>query len=122
MIVDDEPSIVAVVKKFLSQGGFERLSTETDSQLAFDRIRRELPDLVLLDIRMPHVDGLAVLEQLRSCDETNKIPVVFLTSTTDTSTKVKALNLGASDFLHKPVNASEMLARVRNTFTCQSSC
>lgn len=119
-IVDDEPSTVAVVKKYLSQGGFERISTETDSTRAFERIEREEPDLVLLDIRMPNVDGLAVLCQIRNSDKTRKIPVVFLTSTTDTSTKVKALNSGASDFLHKPVNSSELLARVRNTLLAKA--
>ena len=120
MIVDDEPSTVAVVKKYLSMGGFERLLMETDSRVAFDRIQQERPDLVLLDIRMPNVDGLGVLQQIRADETTQKIPVVFLTSTTDTSTKVKALDLGANDFLHKPVNSSELLARVRNTLLAKS--
>ena len=120
MIIDDEPSTVAVVKKYLSQGGFERLSTETDSQVAFERIQRELPDLVLMDIRMPNIDGLGVLKQIRNGDLTRNIPVVFLTSSTDTETKVNALNMGANDFLHKPVNSSELLARVRNTLLAKA--
>ena len=120
MIVDDEPSLVAVVKKYLSLGGFERLTTETESTQAFDRIKAEAPDLVLLDIRMPNVDGLTILKKMRADDLTHKIPVVILTSTTETQTKVDALNLGANDFLHKPVNSSELLARVRNTLMAKA--
>jgi putative two-component system response regulator len=120
MIVDDEPSTVAVVKKYLSMGGFERLATETDSTQVFERIFAETPDLVLMDIRMPNVDGLTVLGKMRANDQTRKIPVVILTSTTDTNTKVKALNLGANDFLNKPVNSSELLARVRNTLMAKA--
>ncbi len=120
MIIDDEPSTVAVVKKFLSLGGFERLATETDSTKAFERIYRENPDLVLLDIRMPNIDGLAVLKQIRADDQTQNIPVLILTASSKTDTKVEALNLGANDFLQKPVNSSELLARVRNTLLAKA--
>ncbi len=120
LIIDDEPSTVAVVKKYLSQGGFERLTTETNSTKAFHRILREIPDLVLLDIRMPDVDGLTILQQIRAHESTQQIPVLILTSTTETSTKVNALNMGANDFLHKPVNSSELLARVRNTLLAKA--
>lgn len=120
MIIDDEPSTVAVVKKYLQLGGFERLATETDSKEAFARIKAEVPDLVLLDIQMPRVDGLTVLGQIRADGLTSKIPVVILTSSTDTNNKVKALNIGANDFLHKPVHSSELLARVRNTLMAKA--
>lgn len=120
MVIDDEPSTVAVVKKYLNSGGFERVFTETDSSKAFDIIANEPPDLVLLDIRMPSVNGLEILAKMREETETQQVPVVFLTSSSDTATKVKALNLGANDFLHKPVNASELLARVRNTLMAKA--
>ncbi|MEL7498377.1 MAG: response regulator [Planctomycetota bacterium] len=120
MVIDDEPSTVAVVKKYLNGGGFDRIETEVDSTKAFDRIADTQPDLVLLDIRMPNVTGLEVIEQMRRVNATQRIPVVFLTSSTDTNTKVQALNLGANDFLQKPINASELLARVRNTLMAKA--
>lgn len=120
MVVDDEPSTVAVVKKYLNDGGFDRILTETNSQNALDAIATEKPDLVLLDIRMPNVNGLEILTKMRRSSEMIPIPVVFLTSSTDTETKVNALNLGANDFLQKPVNASELLARVRNTLMAKA--
>ena len=119
-IIDDEPTNVAMVKRYLSQGGFERLTTITDSTKAFEHIYQARPDLVLLDICMPQVDGMEILKQIRAEKETATIPVVFLTSSTDTQTKVEALTLGANDFLHKPVNSSELLARVRNTLMAKA--
>ncbi len=119
-IIDDEPSTVAIVKAYLKQGGFERLSTLTDPTLAFDHILENGPDLVLLDFRMPGMDGIEILKQLRGHERTRSIPVIFLTSSTETKIKVDALNLGANDFLHKPVNASELLARVRNTLMAKA--
>ena len=120
LIVDDEPSTAAVVKKYLNQGGFERVITETESENAFELVLDKGPDLILLDIRMPGVDGLTLLQTIRSDNRTEHIPVVILTSTSDTDTKVKALNLGANDFLQKPVNSSELLARVRNTLLAKA--
>lgn len=120
MIIDDEPSTVAIVRAFLKQGGFERLSTLTEPTQAFDRILDNRPDLVLLDFRMPGMDGIEILKQMRGSEQTRSIPVIFLTSSTETKVKVDALNLGANDFLHKPVNASELLARVRNTLMAKA--
>lgn len=120
MVIDDEPSTVVAVKKHLQQGGFDRVTSETDSTNALRRILAEKPDLVLMDYRMPHTDGLTLLEQMRSHEATQHTPVVFVTSTKDTDTKVKALNLGANDFLHKPVNSSELIARVRNTLLAKA--
>lgn len=120
MIVDDEPSSVAIIKSYLGQGGFDRLTTITDSTLAFEQISQTHPDLVLLDLRMPKVDGIEILRRMRSDSLTRNIPVVFLTSSTDTQTKVEALTLGANDFLSKPVHSSELLARVRNTLMAKA--
>jgi putative two-component system response regulator len=120
LVVDDEPSTSLMVRKLLIGSGYPNVMTESDSRRAFELIRGELPALVLLDIRMPHVTGLGVLEQLRGCDDTKQVPVVVLTSDTDSQTKIKALSLGASDFLHKPVNASELIARVTNTLLAKA--
>ena len=120
MIIDDEPSTAIVVKKYLRTAGFERLLVETDSRNAIERICEEKPDLLLLDIHMPYVTGMAVLEAIRQIDATAKIPVIFLTSSTDPAIRVKALNLGANDFLGKPVVVSELVARVRNTLLAKA--
>ncbi|QEG22391.1 HD domain-containing protein [Mariniblastus fucicola] len=120
MIIDDEPSTAIVVKKYLKTAGFERLLVETDSTKAVDRIVKERPDILLLDIHMPEVSGMEILEQIRKIEATASTPVVFLTSSTDPELRVKALNLGANDFLNKPVVVSELVARVRNTLLAKA--
>lgn len=120
MIIDDEPSTAIVVKKYLKTAGFERLIVETDSTLAVDKIIEEKPDILLLDIHMPSVSGIDILEQIRQIESTASTPVVFLTSSTDSQLRVKALNLGANDFLNKPVVVSELVARVRNTLLAKA--
>ncbi len=119
-IVDDETVIITTVRKHLKDAGFSQFISITESVEAVDVIRCEEPDLVLLDIHMPHVDGLEILKKLRMEERTKRVPVVILTSSADTSTKVVALNLGANDFLEKPVNPCELTARVRNTLLAKS--
>jgi putative two-component system response regulator len=114
-VVDDEPTISLMVRKLLKNAGYENVIIENDSTLAFDRILEERPDMILLDIRMPNVDGLEILRMVRSNEMVGRLPIVFLTSTSDSETKIKALNNGATDFLPKPVNGSELVARVKNT-------
>ena len=120
MIIDDEPSTAIVVKKYLKTAGFERLLVETDSENAVQKIIEEKPDLLLLDVHMPIVSGIKVLEKIRCIESTAAIPVIFLTSSTDAELRVKALNLGANDFLNKPVVVSELVARVRNTLLAKA--
>ena len=119
-IVDDESVIITTVRKHLKNAGFSQFISINESVEALDIIRCEEPDIVLLDIHMPHVDGIEILKNLRIQDRTKRIPVLILTSSTDTATKVEALNLGANDFLEKPVNSSELTARVRNTLLAKS--
>ena len=120
MIIDDELSTAIVVKKYLEMAGFERLHVETDSRNAVAKVIEEKPDLLLLDVHMPHVTGMEVLEKLRCVDVTCTTPVIFLTSSNDAELRVRALNLGASDFLNKPVVVSELIARVRNTLLAKA--
>ena len=119
-IVDDEPLTISVVKKYLKDAGFTHFVEVTEAHRAVDTIRMEMPDLVLLDVRMPKVNGLEILQELRNGPEASDTPVLIFTSESDKATKVKALNLGASDFLQKPVDASELLARIRNTLLAKS--
>jgi putative two-component system response regulator len=114
LIVDDEGVNVRVTKKYLVQHGFRNFITTTDSTEAIELIRTRKPDLVLLDIVMPKVSGLDILAQVRETPEFGNLPVVILTASTDPATKLSALELGATDFLSKPVDPSELIPRVRN--------
>lgn len=119
-IIDDEVCTVAVVRKHLKDSGFEHFLEVTDATKALDLIRSEEPDLVLLDIRMPQVSGLEILSNLRHGAVASQVPVLIFTSDTTKDAKVEALKLGANDFLQKPVDASELLARVHNTLLAKS--
>lgn len=115
MIVDDEPINIKVAQKYLRQAGYERFITTQDSRQAMELIRGEHPDLVILDIMMPHVSGLHILEAVRSDIQLHHLPVLILTAAADEETKFRALDLGATDFLNKPVKSADLLPRVRNS-------
>lgn len=114
MIVDDEPANIMVVRKYLRDVGYTDFVCTSDSTEALDTIRQREPDLLLLDIMMPRVTGLDVLRALRLVKETEHLPVLILTASTDSETKQDALHLGATDFLAKPVDPSDLIPRVRN--------
>jgi DNA-binding response OmpR family regulator len=115
MLVDDEPIIVDTLKVFLEDVGYQKFVTTTESTKALDLIANEMPDVVLLDVNMPKVTGLDILNGMRSNEVLKHIPAIILTGATDSATKLVALGLGATDVLGKPVDASELLLRVRNT-------
>lgn len=119
-IVDDEPINIKVTQKYLSSAGYQNFVTTTEAPAALELIRRERPDVVLLDIMMPVVSGLEILEALRSEAELASIPVLILTAATDPEIKVRALELGATDFLAKPVDPSELVPRVRNVLVVKA--
>jgi len=114
LIVDDESVNVKVTRKYLEADGYKNFITTTDSREAIDLIANEKPDLVLLDIVMPNITGLDILKAVRQDHQLESIPVVILTASTDRETKLSALQLGATDFLAKPVDPSELIPRVRN--------
>lgn len=114
MIVDDEPLNVTVVRKFLQRAGYERFDEVLDSTEAIARIYAEMPDILLLDLMMPDVSGLDILQAVRSDPQLDSMPILVLTATCDRETKAEALNLGATDFLAKPVDPVELVPRVRN--------
>ena len=114
MIVDDEPANILVIRKYLQRVGYERFRTTTESREAPQIIRHELPDVVLLDIVMPGLSGFEILQIMRSEPALKHIPVLILTACADVDTKLTALKLGATDFLGKPVEPSELVARIRN--------
>jgi putative two-component system response regulator len=114
MIVDDEPINVTVVRKFLQRSGYRHFDEITDATQAVAHIYANPPDVLLLDLMMPLVSGLDILEAIRADPALDRLPVLILTASCDTETKVEALNLGATDFLSKPVDPTELIPRVRN--------
>jgi cyclic di-GMP phosphodiesterase len=120
MVVDDESTNIKVVKRLLELEGYSHFVTTTDSTTALTLLRDEQPDILLLDLMMPHVSGLEILTQVRADDEFSYLPVIILTAVTDRETKLEALELGATDFLGKPLDPSELAARVGNVLTVKA--
>ncbi len=114
MIVDDESLNVMTFRQHLRQAGYTEFITTSDSTEALGMVRTENPDVLLLDINMPEVSGLDILRVMRLDPKLQHIPILVLTAATDPEIRTKALDLGASDFLNKPIDLSELLPRVRN--------
>lgn len=115
MMIDDAPTTLKILQAFLEDAGYQHFVPITRPAEAFDALIRERPDLVLMDINMPEVSGFDILSYMRNREEFEHTPVIVLTSATDTETKLQALRLGATDFLSKPVDESELVLRLRNT-------
>ena len=120
MMVDDEPLNMQVLQIHLEGVGYRRFVTVERSTEALDTLRAERPDVLLLDLMMPEVSGFDILEALREDEALGDLPVIVLTSSTDAPTKLRALELGATDFLAKPVDQSELALRVRNTLSARA--
>ena len=114
MIVDDEPLNVMTFRQHLKMEGYENFVTTSDAREALHLLRSELPDVLLLDIRMPEVSGLDILRVIGLDPVLQHIPVLILTAAADPATRKQALDLGASDFLQKPIDTNELLPRIRN--------
>ncbi len=114
MIVDDEEAVTLAVRKCLSEVGFNNFVLVNDASQTVKQIQQTNPDLVLLDIQM-QVNGLEILQAMRQHESMQRIPVITLTGNTDSQTRLLALSYGADDFLTKPVDLGELVARVRNT-------
>lgn len=114
VVVDDEPVNVKVVIRLLRIEGYTQFVSTSDSRQALELIRQDQPDVVLLDLMMPHVSGLEILAELRRDTATRHTPVIILTASTDQQMRVEALRGGANDFLNKPIEPSELAPRVGN--------
>jgi putative two-component system response regulator len=114
MIIDDEPLLVRVVRRFLQSAGYREFIEVTDSREAILRINADLPDLVLLDVVMPHVSGVDILRARQSLSSVQFTPFIILTANNDSETKCRALELGATEILSKPVDRSDLVLRVQN--------
>jgi putative two-component system response regulator len=120
MIVDDEKVNIMIVRRYLEVAGYSDFVVTTDATAAMAMMREQRPHVVLLDIMMPQVSGLDILRALRSDAELAHVPALILTASTDERTKVEALELGATDFLPKPVSPSDLVPRVRNALVVRS--
>jgi len=120
MIVDDEPINIDVVKAFLEEEKYHNFVTIEDSRQAMKLLWETRPDLMLLDLMMPEVSGFDILSEVRAHPKFKYLPIIILTAATDPQNKLKALDLGATDFLAKPLDQSELCLRVRNTLAAKA--
>ncbi|NQE35941.1 PAS domain-containing protein [Microcoleus asticus] len=113
LMVDDHPESLRLLSQLLSKRGYKVRPTR-DGKLALNFALSSPPDLILLDILMPGMDGYQVCEQLKACPETKDIPVIFISSLNEVFDKVKAFSLGAVDYIAKPFQTEEVVSRVEN--------
>ncbi|MEJ2199563.1 MAG: sigma-54 dependent transcriptional regulator [Desulfuromonadaceae bacterium] len=110
LVVDDEPLICWSLEKYLKKHGYE-VSTAADGEEALKQVKEDPPDLILLDIQLPGIDGLAVLERVKAAEE--DIVVIMVTALEVVETAVKAMRMGAYDYLNKPFNLDELVIVVK---------
>jgi signal transduction histidine kinase len=112
LIVDDIPTNLDVISEALSDIGFD-VAIATSGERALQQIERKQPDLILLDIMMPGIDGFETCRRLKANPRTCRVPIIFMTALNDTESKVLALELGGVDYVTKPFQEQEVLARVK---------
>ena len=120
MMIDDEMITMEIVKTFLEEEGYTKFYLEEQSTRCMTSLEKVMPDILLLDLVMPELSGFEVLAKVREHPRFEHLPVIILTSSTETSNKLRALALGATDFLSKPVDQSELRLRVRNTLAAKA--
>ena len=114
LVVDDEPRNVRILQIQLNARGYT-VYTAADGLQALEVVKEEMPDLILLDINMPKMDGFEVVKQVRANEATEFIPIVMITALRDTrENRIKSIEAGADDFIEKPFDSLEVLARVRS--------
>jgi DNA-binding response OmpR family regulator len=110
LLVDDEPSIVSLVKMYLERDGFH-VQAVADGLIAIETVEKLRPDLLVLDVMLPGADGFEVCRRLRNAG--NQVPIIMLTARDEDIDKILGLELGADDYLTKPFNPRELLARIK---------
>jgi len=114
LIVDDQPQNVELLTEMLRNEGFTRILGTTDPTQAAPLFSEHHPDLVLLDLKMPHMDGFEVMDRLRQTEHEGFLPVLVLTGEDDHGTRLRAFASGARDFIAKPFDKAEVMARIRS--------
>ncbi|RZL11403.1 MAG: EAL domain-containing response regulator [Rubrivivax sp.] len=115
MMIDDESLMTDVIQTHLEDAGYSRFVACHEPRQAIDLVREHHPDVLLLDLMMPEVSGFDILTAVRADPALQYTPVIVLTAASEPATKLRALEIGATEFLAKPVDASELVLRVRNT-------
>jgi len=119
LVVDDNPTNLDVLSEYLIGSGFTLL-LKRDGEKALELVKRRKPDLILLDIVMPGMDGFETCRRLKSQEDSKEIPVIFMSALSDTVDKVKGFKAGAVDYITKPFQHEEVLSRVRTHLTIQN--
>lgn len=114
LIIDDEPANVMVLEETLKQRGYTSIKSTTDPRKALEAYKALEPDLVLLDLNMPHLNGFQVMAQIKEADPKSNIPFMILTAQIDQGTRLRGLDAGARDFLTKPFDILEVSLRIQN--------
>ncbi len=112
LVVDDEQDLLDLIEYNLKKEGYNVLKAENGVQ-GLEMAKEHSPNLVLLDIMMPKMDGIQVCEKMRSNPDLKSIPVIFLTARSDEKTEVEGLNTGADDFVTKPISTTKLLSRIK---------
>ena len=112
MIVDDIPINTKLLGKLLEPAGFKQLLQYNNSQMAFDSIRSVKPDIILLDVMMPGLDGFAFLSAMREDHSLDNVKVIMISAVSESDEILKAGNIGANDYLTKPINAKRLYSSI----------
>jgi len=112
LVVDDEQDLLDLIEYNLKKEGFDVLKAE-DGEEGIEVARESSPDLVLLDIMMPNMDGLEVVEVMRGDEDLKRIPIIFLTARGDEKTEVEGLNKGGDDYITKPISTTKLISRIK---------
>lgn len=114
LVVDDEPDILELLAFNLKAEGFDVITATTGPE-ALDRARAALPDLIVLDLMLPELDGISVCEILRRLPSTAMIPIIMVTAWKSEISRLIGLNTGAEDYITKPFSPRDLVTRVKNT-------
>lgn len=116
LVVDDEPMARTLLRLMLVRAGFE-VSEAADGPEALIKVKEQLPDIMILDVMMPGIDGFAVCEELRQEEKTSTLPIIMLSAKTDSSSVRRGLKAGATLYLTKPISQEELTRSVLETLT-----
>jgi len=120
LIVDDNPQNLQVLGKILQENGYE-IEFAINGEVALVWLKKRQFDLILLDINMPGMNGFEVCRKIRSTPEMNNVPVIFLSAETERESILKGFEIGAQDYITKPFDSRELLARVRTHLALKNS-
>ena len=113
LVVDDEPQARSMMRLILVRAGFDVLEAK-DGYEALDEVTRQIPDLMILDIMMPGIDGFTVCERLRADERTNSLPIIVLSAKTDAESVKRGMEVGATMYLTKPVSPDDLTRHVQD--------